>query len=69
MGISILTGQCWRTIAQSIPGFEPVAGRRIPLLGARDLEPPEETLLADLDVRRELGEMGDVYAAFRPGRP
>jgi arginase len=64
MGISILTGRCWRTIAQSIPGFEPMAGERIALLGARDLEPAEEALLAEVGVRRELGRMGEVYAHF-----
>ena len=35
MGISILTGRCWRTMAASIPGFEPLPGKRIALLGAR----------------------------------
>ncbi len=26
MGISVLTGQCWKTLASSIPGFEPMPG-------------------------------------------
>jgi arginase len=64
MGISILTGRCWRTMAQSIPGFEPVAGERIALLGARDLEPAEEALLGGLGVRRECEGMRDVYTHF-----
>jgi arginase len=64
MGISILTGRCWRTIAQSIPGFEAMAGERIALLGARDLEAAEEELLAEAGVRRECEGMRDVYAHF-----
>lgn len=61
MGISILTGKCWRTLAESIPGFAPLPGKRIVLLGARDLEPAECTLLESLGVRQlatpeQLGE-------------
>jgi arginase len=37
MGISIMTGQCWLTMARSIPGFTPLAGENILLVGARDL--------------------------------
>jgi arginase len=51
MGIAILTGRCWRNLAASIPGFEPIPGDRIVLVGARDLEPAEEALLADAGVR------------------
>ena len=29
MGIAILTGQCWRTLASQIPGFRPVPGNRV----------------------------------------
>src|SRR5690242_2446752 len=34
MGISTLTGQCWQRLAHTVPGFEPVAGDRILLVGA-----------------------------------
>jgi arginase len=54
MGISTLTGKCWRNLARSIPGFEPVPGDRIALIGARDLELAEAALLDALGVRREL---------------
>lgn len=67
MGISILTGKCWGNLARSIPGFEAVAGKRIVLLGARDLECAEAALLEELGVRRELGAPmgGDgVYLHF-----
>jgi arginase len=52
MGISTLTGRCWRSLANSIPGFEPVPGERIVLVGARDLEASEEVLLKEAGVRR-----------------
>lgn len=41
MGISILTGQCWTALARTVPGFDPVPGEHILLVGARDLEPDE----------------------------
>lgn len=52
MGISILTGQCWKKLAGSIPGFAPVPGERIALVGARDLEPDEVNLLKHAGVAR-----------------
>jgi arginase len=67
MGISILTGRCWGKLARSIPGFEALAGERIVLLGARDLEEAEEVLLAEVGVRRSLGAPpagGGVYVHF-----
>lgn len=67
MGISILTGRCWRKLACTIPGFEPVPGDRIALIGARDLEPDESALLEELGVRRTLDSPppGDgVYLHF-----
>ncbi len=50
MGISILTGQCWKRLAGSIPGFAPVPGERIALVGVRDLEPDEVNLLKHVGV-------------------
>jgi len=50
MGISILTGQCWKRLAGTIPGFAPVPGERIALVGARDIEPDEVNLLRDVGV-------------------
>src|SRR5262249_39623543 len=52
MGISILTGQCWKTLACSILEFQPVSGDRIVLVGSRDLEAPEFELLDRVGVRR-----------------
>lgn len=50
MGISILTGQCWKRLAGSIAGFAPVPGERIALVGARDIEPDEVNLLKHVGV-------------------
>jgi arginase len=55
MGISILTGQCWTTLARTIPGYDPVPGGRILLVGARDLEPEEVKLLDRTGVTRVSG--------------
>lgn len=51
-GISILTGQCWKKLAGSLPGFAPVPGEHIALVGARDIEPDEVTLLDRVSVAR-----------------
>lgn len=65
MGIAILTGQCWRTLAGSIPGFHPLPAEEILLIGSRDVETAEESLLARLGVRRSanIAEMRSVLAA------
>src|SRR5581483_977907 len=45
MPIATLLGRAWRNLARTIPGFEPIAGDRIVLFGARDVEPAERDLL------------------------
>jgi arginase len=52
MGISILTGRCWCRLAGTIPGFQPVPGEHILLVGSRDLDPGEIELLNDAGVSR-----------------
>lgn len=51
MGLSVLTGTCWTTLARSIPGFVPVPGPRIVLTDARDVEQPEVIGLQEAGVR------------------
>lgn len=63
MGISVLTGQCWRTLAARIPNFSPVPGGRVLLIGARDVEPTEEALLDRVGVRRAT-DLDDVRSAI-----
>lgn len=59
MGIGILTGQCWHRLGLGIPEFEPVSGRRILLVGSRDLEPEECALLDRIGVTR-VTAIGDL---------
>jgi arginase len=44
-------GWCWRELAGTIPGFQPVADPNVLLLGTRDIDPLERELLARSDVR------------------
>jgi arginase len=66
MGISILTGQCWTRLAHTIPGFDPVPGEHILLVGARDLEPDEVTLLDRTGVTHVSGteHLGSLLASL-----
>jgi len=52
MGISVLTGRSWQTIAGSIPGFEPMPGKRVVLAGGHECEPAELTLHDEVGVER-----------------
>jgi arginase len=46
MSLATATGRCWVELARSIKGFEPVPEEKVVLLGARDLDPGEETALS-----------------------
>ena len=50
--LAALTGRCWSALTASIPGFRPVPDAHVVLVGARDLDPAEEQLLAASRVRR-----------------
>jgi len=65
MGISTMTGQCWRTIAGRIPRFFPVPGERVLLIGSRDVEPQECVLLDRVGVRR-VSTIEEVGSAVEP---
>ena len=54
MPISTLLGRAWQMLANSVPGFVPVAGNRVLLIDARAAEPAEIALLNDAGVRRLL---------------
>lgn len=41
MGLAIATGQCWKKLALSIPGFNPIPGTNILHLGGRDFDDGE----------------------------
>lgn len=52
MAISIVTGDCWRALAASVPGFVPTAENCVVLVGSRDVDPLEETRLAKSAIQR-----------------
>lgn len=45
MALSVLTGNCWDFLAAGLSGFRPVPEDDVLLVGARDLDGPEEELL------------------------
>lgn len=52
MALSTVLGLCWTALAHAIPGFVPVEPARCMLVGARDLDPAEKKLLAEIPVVR-----------------
>ncbi len=63
MPISILTGECWQNLARTIPGFQPIPGERIVLVGSRDVEIAESELLDRVGVRRTLDAAAALHAS------
>ncbi len=45
MGLAVISGLCWKSLAATIPGFRPLPPENTMLVGARDLDPQEEELL------------------------
>jgi len=72
MGLATAFGWCWRSLAASIPGFQLVAPEATFLLGARDLDPLEATLLAESKVTclpvPRVEEFSGLLAATGPDR-
>jgi arginase len=52
MGISMLAGECWHHLARTVPGFAPLGGTQMVLVGARDVELDEADLLQRVGVQR-----------------
>jgi arginase len=48
--VAILTGRCWKQLAVSIPGFQPVADETVCLIGTRDVDLLEGRLIAESTV-------------------
>jgi arginase len=50
--VATINGRCWRQLALSVPGFEPVPDNRVCLIGTRDIDVLEEGLLgaSNIDV-------------------
>jgi arginase len=51
MALSVLTGRCWRALAETVPGFEPVPESQVVLVGIRDLDPEEAIAIERSSVR------------------
>ncbi len=51
MPVAILTGHCWRELANSVPGFQPVPEENVFLLGVRDVDRPESARLEASRIR------------------
>ena len=51
MGLRILTGNAWKNLANTIPGFAPLDPKRVVHCGARDWSPGEREALLDDEVR------------------
>lgn len=52
MALAVACGHCWRGATATVPGFRPLPERNVLMVGARDLDPPEETRLAASEVAR-----------------
>ncbi|MGL4490251.1 MAG: arginase family protein [Rhizobiaceae bacterium] len=50
MALASVIGLCWRPMTALIPGFQAIAAENCILVDARDLDPSEEKLLAELPV-------------------
>lgn len=52
MVLATITGRCWRRLRSTIPGYRPVDDSAILLVGVRELDPGEASLLEDLAIAR-----------------
>jgi arginase len=50
MPIAMATGRCWKSVAGTIPGFQPVAEKNLVLIGARDLDGEEQRQLEQSEI-------------------
>jgi arginase len=64
LALTILTGSAWRTLRETIPGFEPVDERDVVLAAVRDLEPYQRDFLERSAVRSVPGAMDGLEAAL-----
>lgn len=68
MPLAMATGRCWKSLLDTIPGFVPIQDEHLILVGARDLDEPEERLLSESSVnliRSEQFNAGDLKQAIK----
>ena len=66
MPLSIITGRCWRSLAASIPYFEPVPDHNIALLGVRDTDAEEQAALdaSGIHLLRDVAKAEEIALAI-----
>jgi len=70
MGLAMTMGLCWHHLGDTLPGFQPVAAEATFLLGARDLDPPEATLLqASAVTAIPVGQIPEGFSALLERAP
>jgi len=52
MGLAILTGRCWRRLAERFEGFQPVLDSQVIQIGVREKDPPEVQLLQKSGIKQ-----------------
>jgi len=50
MGLAVLTGRCWQSLAASVPGFAPLPEKNVILAGASDFGPSERESLRNSEI-------------------
>ncbi len=50
MALAAVTGRCWHNLTASVPGYRPLPEKNVVLIGARDLDPDERTLLEQSEI-------------------
>lgn len=52
MGLAILTGRCWRRLAERFESFQPVPDSQVIQIGVREKDPPEVQLLQESGIKQ-----------------
>src|SRR5436190_20607573 len=52
MGLAILTGRCWRRLAERFESFQPVLDSQVIQIGVREKDPPEVQLLQQSGIKQ-----------------
>ena len=70
MGLAILTGRCWRRLAERFESFQPVLDSQVIQIGVREKDPPEVQLLQESGIKQiptvALAELPDVLRQLGP---
>jgi len=70
MGLAILTGRCWRRLAERFESFQPVLDSQVIQIGVREKDPPEVQLLQESGIKQiptvALAELPEVLRQLGP---